>query len=662
MRPRKQCTLTVAQKALLALSRAVPNNKDNNEIKITNLSTNFKLTKEEEVILKLGPTTRITPTELTKEQVKKACDRLIRRVKIIDKFDNKPETRMETRDNTPYIANHPNPSYEPEFENIAYETDLNSLKNDILEEYEKYSKRTKPQAESIRAAQLNATIKNLKQRLEENMVNITISDKGKGFVIVDNHWKDTVALNRLQNATAYTQQAQEPNHQQTLTTIIAQGQNLPKEHQQHLTHTLQFNKELDCLTPTDLETSFKTPTLNPLPKTQKITEANRHEPCPARPVVNAHLTPTRGASNLLSLTLTPTLKNVKTICTDSRQAINDIETNPELAPGMNVVVVDIKDMYGSLATSVYVPHLRPHITQHLPNIDVPHQQALTNLLSTCLTNSTVSYTDAAGTTTYYSQNNNGGCPQGLSCSPVYANIALIGHDNALLNKYKYIIKAYKRYQDDIRFVVPGFYKEADVMKIIKYFNSIDPNIQIDMSSIQITNITAPTAKFLDTEIYTTKDGTGFAVKPYSKPTATHQYINNTSHHPVNTKAAVINTVHRQAITNSTNVDDYNKRKEFIFNRFTNLGYHKHFINNALQKSNYNNRQEYLTIKTKSTLPQRSTILPFVIDYRSAPFLKTIERVTHNFINLIQQRYDFPVDKRLVFSYRKTRTLLQQLRY
>ena len=127
-----------------------------------------------------------------------------------------------------------------------------------------------------------------------------------------------------------------------------------------------------------------------------------------------------------------------------------------------------------------------------------------------------------------------GTAMGTKMAPAYANLFMAELEEKLLSYLPIDPLLWKRYIDDILFILPG--TPADVPKIMHTLNNKHPTIEFtsESSSTQVN--------FLDLTIYKGEryKNTGkLDTKPYFKKTNKFQYLEFSSSHPRNTFSSLI---------------------------------------------------------------------------------------------------------------------------
>ena len=125
-----------------------------------------------------------------------------------------------------------------------------------------------------------------------------------------------------------------------------------------------------------------------------------------------------------------------------------------------------------------------------------------------------------------------GCAMGSSCSPLSVDVYMEYFKKQALTSAPHLPSVWYRYFDDTFVVIKTEY----IDEFTNHINNIYPNIKF--TSEGQDNGQLP---FLDTLVCRLDDGT-HKVKVYREPTCTEQYLNFSSHHPIEHKLSVVRTL------------------------------------------------------------------------------------------------------------------------
>ena len=155
-----------------------------------------------------------------------------------------------------------------------------------------------------------------------------------------------------------------------------------------------------------------------------------------------------------------------------------------------------------------------------------------------------------------------GCAMGSSCSPLSADAYMEYFESQALTSAPHPPRVWKRYVDDTFVVI----KTVHIEEFTDHINNIDPNIKFTREEEEDGKL-----PFLDTLVCRQPDGT-LKVKVYRKPTHTEQYLNFSSHHPLEHKLSVVRTLLHRAETVVTDPADKAEEIAHVKNALRNCGY------------------------------------------------------------------------------------------
>ncbi|XP_072017510.1 uncharacterized protein [Amphiura filiformis] len=151
---------------------------------------------------------------------------------------------------------------------------------------------------------------------------------------------------------------------------------------------------------------------------------------------------------------------------------------------------------------------------------------------------------------------------GSSCSPLSADAYMEYFESQALTSAPHTPRVWKRYVDDTFVVI----KTVHIEEFTDHINNIDPNIKFTREEEEDGKL-----PFLDTLVCRQPDGT-LKVKVYRKPTHTEQYLNFSSHHPLEHKLSVVRTLLHRAETVVTDPADKAEEIAHVKNALKNCGY------------------------------------------------------------------------------------------
>ena len=278
------------------------------------------------------------------------------------------------------------------------------------------------------------------------------------------------------------------------------------------------------------------------------------------------------------------IKNAKEFAEFARaQNINEHET---------VVSFDVI----SLFTSVPVDLAKEIIKRKLDETDTWQvHTALTssqiiNLLSLVLDNSYFKFEGE-----HYHQVS--GCAMGSPVSAVIAELVMQEIESKALEKSPVNVRWWRRYVDDSNSCL----KKCDVQTFHDHLNSINENIQFTIERSTVSE-QGESIAFLDTSITVLKSGQ-VEVAVHRKATHTEKYLAFDSHHPGQSKAAVVKTLLDRAEAIPSNANKRKSEKENVLKDLKINGYTARFIDNTCEAKQ--NRQD------QASEPRGYTSIPYI---------------------------------------------------
>ena len=126
-----------------------------------------------------------------------------------------------------------------------------------------------------------------------------------------------------------------------------------------------------------------------------------------------------------------------------------------------------------------------------------------------------------------------GTAMGSPVSVTVANLVMEDVEERALNTYPNPPKFWKRYVDDVCVAM----KRDETNDFLNHLNSIELTIQFTVETEDDDN----TLPFLDTRLHHMEGGT-IQTSVYRKPTHTDRYLDYMSHHPIEHKKGVVQTL------------------------------------------------------------------------------------------------------------------------
>ena len=161
-----------------------------------------------------------------------------------------------------------------------------------------------------------------------------------------------------------------------------------------------------------------------------------------------------------------------------------------------------------------------------------------------------------------------GTAMGAPVSVIVANLVMENVEERALNSYPNPPKFWKRYVDDVCVAM----KKDKTDDFLSHLNSIELMIQFTVETEDDDN----TLPFLDTRLHRMEDGI-IQTSVCRKPTHTDRYLDYMSHHPIEHKKAVVQTLCTRAGRLSSTPNNKSSEVKHIFNALKKNGYPKQLI-------------------------------------------------------------------------------------
>ena len=311
---------------------------------------------------------------------------------------------------------------------------------------------------------------------------------------------------------------------------------------------------------------------------------------PLRPIVSACGSITYNAARFLADVLAPlqgnTIHSVKNTL-DLAESLQDLQ----IPPGRKLLSFDVSALFTSVPVDKALEVIRSRLVkdQTLKKRCELTVDQLTQLLEFCL-NTTYFVYDG----TFYQQTH--GAAMGSPVSPIVCNIYMEDFEDIALSTAPNPPFLWMRYVDDVIAVSHEYF----VDELFAHINSIDHHIQFTIEPEKDGQL-----PFLDLCINIMDDG-DTKLTIYRKPTHTDQYLQFSSHHPLEHKRSVVRTLMHRAKNCITTVEDQKEEIKHVRKVLAANGYKKWAL--ELPKQN----QEKKTDCNQKTSVRTPTIgIPYV---------------------------------------------------
>ena len=350
-------------------------------------------------------------------------------------------------------------------------------------------------------------------------------------------------------------------------------------------------------------------------------------PISVRPVVSGINGATTAISSYLDHFFKSKVPLIPSFLKNSQSLVTILKSTP-IPPSDHVflVSIDVKSLYTTIPQDEGIEA----ILKHNEAIGLP-KFITRQLLNFILKNNIFTFN-----ATPYQQRT--GVAMGTPLAPTLANLFMATLEERFLKTQDKQPLIYKRYIDDI-FIV-WTHSMADFQTFFANLNGFHPTIKYEYS------ISETSIDYLDITIY---KGDQFAAtrrlstKTHFKPTNSFQYIHYTSHHPLNTKTAIIKAEILRYQRQCSDPKDFKHLKQQLINHFIDRGYPFNIINKIIISVTSQPRNQLTTLSTSP--------YPFTVHYdarRNHP----IKALKLNLDHLERDATTFHMArKRLVIAYR-----------
>jgi hypothetical protein len=558
-------------------------NRTTNNENILNLS-DYVLTQTDKDTLNLGlsfvPSTNKAPAH----DIQTALDRLTRRLKLIDFFDDGDN---ETWDG---------PTADKLFTKPSTWTPRN---RDISDETRKLIKRLKETTEkTLRGYKIddknnyhfhephhNLTNeqRNAIQTLKNNDdIIIKPADKGGLVCVLNKTSYMTEAYRQLNNA-KYYRRIDTPRRTETIPQINKILHRL--HHNNFIT-----NKQLQYLSANDKKDKERNFYL--LPKVHKPRDKWPQQDMPeGRPIVADCNTESRRVSDYIDHFLKPLANRHASYIKDTYQFIDKIR-GQTIDKNCLLVTGDITALYTNMDIDRTLTVTKQTLAAN-PNPNRPDNE-LMELLELTMKNNDFRFNNDIFLQIF-------GTAMGKPYAPSLANIYLIDFDDKAMNTFRIKPKLYYRFLDDIFFVWTG--TRTELTEYENYLNTLIPDIKITLTADDTE------ANFLDTTIFkhTAHDVCTLQTRTFFKATTTHQLLHTTSFHPPHTTRGVLKSQVLRFKRLSSFKSDFDNACHTLFEALRRRGYNKRLLRKTKRDIWYYHNAESGPTQVKTLLP---VVIPF----------------------------------------------------
>ena len=375
----------------------------------------------------------------------------------------------------------------------------------------------------------------LKELQQDKDLTILPADKGKCLVVMDTNTYVDQANTMLSDNNTYTKVPKAPN--------------IKKE----LIEKLRKLKKNDKISQRDYEKVY--PTAEALPKFYGLPKI--HKPgTPLRPIVSGCGTTTHPMARFLADILSPLMGHTQHHVKNSEHFVQSIK-DMSLSDDEIMISYDVSALFTAVPVEEAIDIIRRRLQLDATLKDRTYMDVDTiiDLLSFCLNNTYFTYQGQV-----YKQTH--GAAMGSPVSPIVANLYMEEFESRALASAPHPPRFWKRYVDDT-FTIQ---KKQHSEEFFGHINSQDPHIKFTCENEENSKIA-----FLDAEVNRTQEGDMF-VRVYRKPTHTNQYLNFNSHHPVQQKLGVVNTLFHRCNNIITKEEDKKDEKKLLRTALNKCGF------------------------------------------------------------------------------------------
>ena len=317
---------------------------------------------------------------------------------------------------------------------------------------------------------------------------------------------------------------------------------------------------------------------------------------PLRPITSSIGAPTYNLSKYLASILSPLLHNKYSVNNSAVFAMKI--NNQRISPDEIMVSFDVVSLFTSIPVNeaLRVTNQRIQEDATLDDRTSLSPNNIMRLLEFTLNNS---YFTANGE--HYRQCF--GCAMGSPVSAVLANLVMEEVEEKTIATAPTKPKWWYRYVDDSHTCL----KRDKVQEFHIHLNSINPHIQFTLEIEENNSL-----PFLDT--LTTRVNHHIKVEVYRKPTHTDRYLDFHSHHPIQHKKSVVNTLMDRANKIPSTLKGKQRERNRVNDTLLENNYPPMFIKQcekAKTRSNQKRERNTISEQTNRSQPNRFVTIPYV---------------------------------------------------
>ena len=279
-----------------------------------------------------------------------------------------------------------------------------------------------------------------------------------------------------------------------------------------------------------------------------------------------------------------------------------------------LVTLDVSSLYTNIPHNEGINACRHYLNTRDQSTSTVRTETLCDLIRMILTMNSFEFNN-----TFYIQIH--GTAMGTRMAPSYANLFLAKFETDALSHAPHQPHTWWRFIDDIFMIWTD--TEDELRTFITYLNNIHPTIKFTLShsatSISILDVKVSLGQFgkVETDLYT-------------KPTDKHQYLLQSSCHPLHTKRAIPFSLALRLRRICSSDDSFTLRANELIKYLNDRGYNLSFLKKETQRVHAITRNE--TLKPSQTTTNQPSRVPLVITYN--PTLRSISSIIQKHFKIL----------------------------
>ena len=458
----------------------------------------------------------------------------------------------------------------PQHRDTALDAFITAVERDIL------NLTPEPVRDNLTTRERHA-LKQLRQRTD---IIIKAADKGSGTVIMDRDCYINECLRQLNDSKFYRR----------LETDITSD---------ILTRVQFFIKRLHKDGVIDDKTKQFLIQADPKPGRFYILPKIHKHGNPRPPIVSSNGHSTERISQFVDYNLKPLVHKTASFIKDTTHFLNKL---------------DVSSLYTNIPHNEGIDAFRHYLNTRDQSTSTVRIETLCDLIRMIVTMNTFEFNN-----TFYIQTH--GTAMGTHVAPSYANLFLAKFDTDALTRVPHQPHTCWRFIDDIFMI--WTHTEDELRTFITYLNNIHPTIKFT-SSHPATSIS-----FLDVKVSLSQFGM-VETDLSTKPTDKHQYLLQSSCHPLHTKRAIPFSLALRLRRICSSDESFTLRANELIQYLNDSGYNLSFLRKEIQRVHAITRNE--TLKPSQTTTSQPSRVPLVITYN--PALRSISTIIQRHFKIL----------------------------